>query len=201
MPRICIKASLNPYLYTAYCVSHGWLLLMHNTVDTWHKEVTAQIAKYKKREKIVRVEGGQEIQARWNNRKCPKFSALLIRLKYHFFCGGDAWPYRSEISVNIRVLADVLMGHISPLQKVLISFVLWWGVQKYHFMDIPAEIHDKKKFLSVHYFNDKVQTKRPEFNLDVNIIQTFLSSTTTSVLCLLIVCGRDNLLTSYNKEL
>lgn len=87
MPRICIKASLNPYLYTAYCVSHGWLLLMHNTVDTWHKEVTAQIAKYKKREKIVRVEGGQEIQARWNNRKCPKFSALLIRLKYHFFVG------------------------------------------------------------------------------------------------------------------
>ncbi len=29
---------------------------------------------------------------------------------------------------------------------------------------------------------------------------TFLSSTTTSVLCLLIVCGRDSVLTLYNKE-
>lgn len=37
---------------------------------------------------------------------------------------GEVKPYRSEIPVHIRVLADVLVGDVSPLQKMLVSFVL-----------------------------------------------------------------------------
>lgn len=45
------------------------------------------------------------------------------------FKAEDKQPYRSEISVDVRVLAEVLVGHVSPLQKVLVSFVLWWREQ------------------------------------------------------------------------
>lgn len=40
---------------------------------------------------------------------------------------GVAVAYQSEIPVSIRVLADVLEGHVSPLEEVLVSFVLEGG--------------------------------------------------------------------------
>lgn len=87
------------------------------------------------------------------------------------------------------------------------SSLLFCGWGKHgQYMYEPAEIHDnrEKNWAS---FNTFIQCEPEKLVISVwswqhNItnVLTFLSSTTTSVLCLLIVCGRDRASTLHNEE-
>lgn len=110
------------------------------------------------------------------------FSAFCLALRLTL---GVAVAYQSEIPVSIWVLADVLEGHISPLEEVLVSFVL----------EGEGEAQKSQHASFMWYILDGMHKKmelcvvcNTRVSKDVNSF-TFLSSTTTSVLCLLIVCG------------
>lgn len=96
----------------------------------------------------------------------------------HFFTLGVAIAYQSEICVSVRLLADVLKGHVSPLEEVLVSFVLG-----------KAEEQKCQHAVPFNAFSKKTKSRAVcNMHVDANAL-TFLSSTTTSVLCLLIVWG------------